>query len=103
MQTVQQVLTKTLLIDRLFQILVGSGNDTDIETLIRSVSYRAVSPFLYGTQKHLLGFRCEITHFVQKQRTAFRLMEITFLGTVRTSERPFDVSEECRRRKLFGE
>lgn len=28
-QTVQQVLTKTLLIDRLFQILVGSGNDTE--------------------------------------------------------------------------
>ena len=102
-QTVQQVLTKTLLIDRLFQILVGSGNDTDVKTLIRSVTYRAVSPFLYGTQKHLLGFRCEITHFVQKQRTTFRFMEISFLGTVRTGECAFDMSEECRRRKLFGE
>ena len=30
-------------------------------------------------------------------------MEITFPGTVRTRERPSDVSEESRRRKLFGE
>ena len=30
-------------------------------------------------------------------------MEISFLCAVRTRERAFDVSEECRRRKFFGE
>ena len=30
-------------------------------------------------------------------------MEISFLGIVRTGERPFDVSEESGRSKLFGE
>ena len=30
-------------------------------------------------------------------------MKITFLAIVRTRKRSFDVSEECRRRKLFGE
>ena len=30
-------------------------------------------------------------------------MEISFFGTVRTGERPFDVSEESGRSKFFGE
>ncbi len=64
MQTVQQVLPETLFIDRLLQILVGGGDDADIETTVRFVTYRTVSPFLYGSQKHLLGFRCEVAHFV---------------------------------------
>ena len=68
--------------DRLLQILVGGG--AYIETTVSSVTYRTVSPFLYGSQKHLLGFRCEVAYLVQKQRAAFRLMEITFPGTVRT-------------------
>ena len=83
-QTVQQVLPETLFIDRLFQILVGGSDNTDIETSIRPVTNGAVSPLLYGAQKHLLGFRCEVAHFVQKQRAAFGFMEISFLGTVRT-------------------
>lgn|SRR5574344_1291024 len=100
-QTVQQVLPETLFIDRLFQILVGGSDNTDIETSIRPVTNGAVSPLLYGTQKHLLGFRCEVAHFVQKQRAAFGFMEISFLGTVRTGECAFDVSEKCRWSKLF--
>ena len=103
MQTVQQVLPETLFIDRRLQILVGGGDDADIETTVSSVTYRTVSPFLYGAQKHPLGFRCKVAHLVQEQRAAFRLMEITFLGTVRTRECASDVSEESRRRKFFGE
>ena len=70
--------------DRLLQILVGGGDDADIETPVRLIANRTEPPFLYGTQKHLLGFRCEVAYLVQKQRAAFRLMEITFPGTVRT-------------------
>lgn len=94
---------ETLFMDRLLQILVGGGNDADIETAVRLVANGTGPTFLYGTQKHLLGFRCEVAHLVQEQRAAFGFMEITFLGTVRTRECPSDVSEESRRRKFFGE
>ena len=40
------------------------------------------------------GFPLRDTYLVQEQRAAFRLMEITFLGTVSTCERSFYVSEE---------
>ena len=30
------------------QILVGGNDDADIEIFIRLITYRAVSPFLYG-------------------------------------------------------
>ena len=85
---------ESLFIHSRLQIFVGGGDDADIETFIRLITYRTVSTFLYGTQKHLLGFHCEITYLVQEQRAAFRLMEITFLGTVSTCERSFYVSEE---------
>ena len=35
-------------------------------------------------EQHLLGFQREVSYLVQKQRAAFRLMEISFLGIVRT-------------------
>ena len=57
-QTVQQVLPETFFNDSLFQILVGGGDDADIEALVR---------------------------------------------LVRTRKRAFDMSEECRGRKFFGE
>ena len=49
-QTVQQILSETFFNDRFLQILVGGGDDADIEALVRLVTYRAVSPFLYGTE-----------------------------------------------------
>ncbi len=102
-QVVQQILSETLFTDRLLQILVGGGDDTDIETLIRFVTHWAVSSFLNGTEQHLLGFHSKIAYLVQEQRAAFSFMEISFLGTVRSRESTFDVPEECRWRKLCGE
>ena len=49
-----------------------------------------------ATEQHLLGFQREVSYLVQKQRAAFRLMEISFLGIVRTCKCTFDVSEESR-------
>ncbi|GFI00585.1 hypothetical protein IMSAGC004_02993 [Bacteroidaceae bacterium] len=49
-QAVQQVLPETLFMDRLLQILVGGGDDADVETFIRLITYRAVSSFLYSSE-----------------------------------------------------
>ena len=102
-QAVQKILPKTLFIHRYFQIFIGSSDDADIEIPVCLVSDRAIPPLLYGAEQHLLGFQREVSYLVQKQRAAFRLMEISFLGIVRTCKCTFDVSEESRRCKLFGE
>jgi len=102
-QAVQKILPKTLFTHCRFQILVGGGDDADIETPVCLVSDRAIPPLLYGAEQHLLGFQREVSYLVQKQRAAFRLMEISFLGTICSCKRSLDVSEEGRGRKLFGE
>ena len=103
MQAVEQILPETLFTHCRFQIFVGGGDDADIEIPVRFVTDGAITPFLYGTEQHLLGFQRKVAHLVQKQCAAFRFMEISFLGIVRTRERTFNVSEESRWSKLFGE
>ena len=51
-------------------------------------------PFLQDPEQLDLKSRTHALHLVQKQRAAFRFIEIPFLGTIRTRERALDVSEE---------
>ena len=44
------ILPETLFIDRLFQILVGGGDDADVETAVGLVANGTEPPFLYGTE-----------------------------------------------------
>ena len=69
-QTVEQILQETLFIHRYFHIFVCGGDDTDVETPVRFVTDRTITPFLYGTEQHLLGFQRKVAHLIKKQCAA---------------------------------
>ena len=63
-QAVEQILPEMLFTHRDFQILIGGGDDADIEIPVRFITDRAIPPLLYGTEQHLLGFQREVAHFI---------------------------------------
>ena len=61
---------------------------------------------LVDDDRDLLEMLCSIFRragYIQEQCATLCLIEVSFLCAVRTRKRAFDMSEECRGRKVFGE
>jgi hypothetical protein len=100
-KTIKQIFTKPAIVNRGFQIAVGGGNDARLKTLLGFAAERTNAAFLERPQ--LLGLQRQrhLADFVEKERSAIRLQQQTFVIGLRVGECAALVTEKLALQKRF--
>ena len=101
-QTEVEILAEVALLDLLLEILVGRGDDADVDLDRPRRSEALDFPFLQHAQHLGLRLRAHVADFVEEDRAVVGLLELADLLLGRAGERSLLVAEQLRLDQLLG-
>src|SRR6266851_3754218 len=100
MQSIEEVLAELAPHHRLAQVLVGGGDDAQVDFLRPRPAHRHEGAFLKDAQQLHLHGRRHVGHLVEEERPAVGHLEEAGLVARRAGERALDVPEELALQQL---
>src|SRR5215469_10626893 len=102
-ETVVEIVAKALLLDQLFEILVGRGDDANIHPDGHGAPYPLESFFLQEVQQLRLNRRREIADFIEQHAAPRGRFEAPRLVLDRTGERTAHMPEQLTLQQVFAQ
>src|SRR5206468_2288234 len=103
LEPVVEVLAKIAALDRLAQIAIRRRDDPHVRLLQPCPAESLEFPLLQNAQELRLRRRAHFAHFVEKQDTSGRQLDLPWLGLLRAGEGPAFVAEQLGFEQLLGQ
>ena len=102
-EPIEQILSKPFLLDHLREILIGRGDDTNIDTDRPRRAEPLELAFLKHAQDLRLGHRGEVADLVEEQRAGVGQLEAPFLAAGGAGEGALLVAEQLGLQEILGQ
>src|SRR5579863_7257473 len=98
----EEILAKAAFLNRFFEVLVGGGDDTHIDSDLAMPSETVERLTIEHAQKLDLSLQLQLADLVEKQRAPVGEFKQARLGRVGAAEGPFFISEQLALHQVFG-
>ena len=101
-EAVEEILAEAAILDRGFEILIGGGDDADIDVDLAVTAETVEGLAVEDAQQFHLSLRLQFADFVEEKSAFVGQFEQAGLGDVGAAEGAFFVSEEFALHQVFG-